>query len=97
MSAEPSWVHLDQGDRSAAKITVDVKHDLGDRTLVVVILLALVIGVCGWQIGEYRAEKEMHGQYMRDVATKLQINTNHTDEWHNEFKVWKEKQDADKR
>ena len=91
------FVAIEQGDRSASSVEVTVTHDLGDRTLVVVILLACVIGVCGVIIGRNNAYYDMHGQYMRDVATKLQINTNHTDEWHNEFKAWKEKQDADQR
>jgi hypothetical protein len=36
----------------------------------------------------------MNGQYMRDVAAKLQINTNHTDTVSNELKVLKETQRA---
>lgn len=77
---EPAFVHNTQGERSAASIRVTISHDLGDRTLVVVILLACVIGVCGWQIGQYQAETHLNGQYMRDVAVKLQVNTNHVNE-----------------
>jgi hypothetical protein len=84
-----------QGERSAASIKVTVSHDLGDRTLVVVVLLACVIGVCGWKIGHYTAATEMNGQYMRDVATKLQINTNHVTEL--ERLVDKENGNADQR
>lgn len=63
------------GDRNAVEI--HVSHDLGDRTLVVVILLACVIGACGVAMGMNLAKQDMQAQYMRDVAAKLQINTNH--------------------
>lgn len=88
------FVSIDQGERSASEVHVTVSHDLGDRTLVVVILLACVIGVCGGVIGHYVANQQMQNQYLRDVAVKLQVNTNHTDEVRNELKVIKEKQDA---
>lgn len=72
---EPPFVHNTQGERSA--LSINVSHDLGDRTLVVVILLALVIGVCGWKIGQDTAAYDMQGQYMRDVAAKQQVMINH--------------------
>lgn len=91
---EPPYVHLAQGDRSAASVDVRVSHDLGDRTLVVVILLAAIIGACGVVIGLDLAERQLQSQYMRDVAVKLQINTNHVDEVANELKVLKETRHA---
>ncbi len=90
MDAEPAWVHNEQGERSAFSSQITVSHDLGDRTLVVVILLAVVIGICGAVIGMDLAERRMQSQYMRDVAVKLQINTNRTDEYLNEVKLLKE-------
>lgn len=84
-----------QGERSAADIKVTVSHDLGDRTLVVVILLAIVIGACGVVIGTNIAKQDMQGQYMRDVAAKLQINTNHTMELEKQVGIVKGTQNAD--
>ncbi len=75
---EPAFVHNTQGDRSLMQVTVS--HDLGDRTLVVVILLAAIIGLCGVVMGMNLAKQDMQSQYMRDVAVKLQINTNHVNE-----------------
>ena len=89
--AEPPFVHNEQGERSAFSSHITVSHDLGDRTLVVVILLAIVIGCCGVAIGHYTAATEMQGQYMRDVAAKLQINTNHTMEVEKQIEIAKEK------
>lgn len=72
------FVSIEQEGRNAITMQVKVSHDLGDRTLVVVILLACIIGVCGVVIGQHNARDDMLGQYMRDNAAKLQINTNHT-------------------
>jgi mRNA-degrading endonuclease toxin of MazEF toxin-antitoxin module len=74
---EPPFVHLTQGARSASVIRSEIKHDLGDRTLVVVILLAIVIGACGYEIGLSNARLDMQSQYMNDVAAKQQIMINH--------------------
>lgn len=63
------------GDRNA--LQVNVSHDLGDRTLVVVILLALVIGACGVIMGLNLAKQDQLGRYTRDLATQYQIQTNH--------------------
>lgn len=71
---EPPFVHL-TGDRNALQVIVS--HDLGDRTLVVVILLAIVIGACGLVMGMNLAKQDMQSQYMRDVAAKQQVMINH--------------------
>jgi outer membrane murein-binding lipoprotein Lpp len=63
------------GDRNA--LQVNVSHDLGDRTLVVVILLALVIGACGVAMGLNLAKQDQLGAYTRDLATQYQLNKNH--------------------
>lgn len=97
MDDEPAFVHNTQGEGSAASIRVNVSHDLGDRTLVVVILLAAIIGTCGVVMGMNLAKQDMQSQYMRDVAVKLQINTNHTDEVANQFAIHKGNDHADKR
>jgi hypothetical protein len=78
VASEPGWVHNEQGERSAFSSRITVSHDLGDRTLVVVILLAAIIGACGVVMGMNLAKQDMQTQYMMDVSTKLQINTNHT-------------------
>lgn len=87
-------ISIEQGERSAARVQVTVSHDLGDRTLVVVILLAAIIGACGVVIGLDLSERQLQSQYMRDVAVKLQINTNHVDEVANELKILKETRHA---
>ncbi len=89
---EPPFVHLEQGARSASIIDVKVSHDLGDRTLVVVILLACVIGVCGVVMGMNLAKQSMQEQYVRDVAVKQQIMINHVNELES---LVKEKSHAD--
>jgi hypothetical protein len=105
---EPPFVHLAQGDRSAASVRVTVSHDLGDRTIVVMLLLGLVIAVCAWRIAldqaqtEFngrmqQAQAEMAGQYLRDVAAKLQVNTNHTDLVSKDLAILKETQDANRK
>lgn len=76
-NTEPAWVHNVQGERSASNIKVVVSHDLGDRTLIVVILLAVVIGACGVVMGMNLAKQDMQSQYMRDVAAKQQVMINH--------------------
>lgn len=89
MGTSDSLVSSTQGDRSALKVVVS--HDLGDRTLVVVILLAAIIGACGLVMGLNLSKQAMQEQYMRDVAAKLQINTNHTLTIEAEIKALKEK------
>lgn len=74
---EPSKPFVSQGDRSNSYIEVRVSHDLGDRTLVVVILLAAIIGLCGVVIGNDVAERRMQTQYMLELSTKMQIAINH--------------------
>jgi len=73
---EPPFVHM-QGDRSAFSSRITVSHDLGDRTLVVVILLAAIIGACGVVMGMNLAKQDMQEQYVRDVAVKQQLMINH--------------------
>lgn len=80
------------GDRS--NLSIVVSHDLGDRTLVVVILLAIVIGACGLVMGMNLSKQNMQEQYLRDVAVKLQVNTNHVNELES---LVKEKRNADQR
>lgn len=63
------------GDRS--NLSIVVSHDLGDRTLVVVILLAIVIGACGVVMGMNLAKQSLQEQYVRDVAVKQQLMINH--------------------
>lgn len=55
MEDEPPFVHSTQGDRSSLQVIV--RHDLGDRTLVVVLLLAAIIGCCGVVIGMDLSER----------------------------------------
>lgn len=62
------------GDRNAMQITVS--HDLGDRTLVVVILLALVIGCCGVIMGLNLAKQARLDDYSREIAAKVQVQNN---------------------
>jgi hypothetical protein len=69
-------VKLRQGDGSAARIDVTVSHDLGDRTLVVVILLAIVIGACGLIMGMNLAKQSRLDDASREIAAKLQIQNN---------------------
>lgn len=76
-SDEPPFVHLTQGERSVSDINVKVSHDLGDRTLVVVILLAAIIGLCGVVIGNDVAERQQQSRYMLELSTKMQIAINH--------------------
>lgn len=74
---EPPFVHLTQGERSNSRVEIRVSHDLGDRTLVVVILLTCVIGACGVVMGRNMARQDVQEVYARDLATKYQLNTNH--------------------
>jgi outer membrane murein-binding lipoprotein Lpp len=63
------------GDRNA--LQVNVSHDLGDRTLVVVILLALVIGACGVIMGLNLAKQDQLGAYTRQLSADYAVHTNH--------------------
>lgn len=75
---EPPFVHNTQGPRSAFQMRVDVSHDLGDRTLILVVLLAVVIGFCGVTMGLNFAKQDALDDRARDLATKYQLMTNHT-------------------
>ncbi len=69
-------VRLAQGDGSAARIDVRVSHDLGDRTLVVVVLLAIVIGACGLIMGLNLSKQARLDDASREIAAKLQVQNN---------------------
>ena len=62
------------GDRS--NLSVIVSHDLGDRTLIVVILLALVIGACGVVMGLNLSKQARLDDYSREIAAKVQVQNN---------------------
>lgn len=70
------YVMLEQGERSAARVDVRVSHDLGDRTLVVVILLAIVIGACGLVMGMNLSKQSRLDDQSREIAAKLQVQNN---------------------
>lgn len=70
------YVCLEQGDRSAAKVEVKVSHDLGDRTLVVVILLAIVIGACGVVMGLNLSRQAQLEDQATILAAKLHTTIN---------------------
>ncbi len=62
------------GDRNAFKFTVS--HDLGDRTLVVVILLALVIGTCGVIMGLNLSKQARLDSYLSVMSARVQVQNN---------------------
>ncbi len=62
------------GDRS--NLSIRVSHDLGDRTLVVVILLAIVIGACGLIMGLNLSKQARLDDASREIAAKLQVQNN---------------------
>ena len=62
------------GDRNA--VEVRVSHDLGDRTLVVVILLACVIGACGVVMGLNLAKQDQLDTLAREIVAKQQVTNN---------------------
>lgn len=62
------------GDRNAIQVTVS--HDLGDRTLVVVILLAIVIGACGVVMGMNLSKQARLDDQQREIAARIQVQNN---------------------
>lgn len=89
-------IHSTQGDRSASEITVTVSHDLGDRTVVILLIVACALALCGWRIGQDQATAEFNGQYLRDLAVKDQVKINHVDELDKHVAALQEKFDAHK-
>lgn len=65
---------ITMGDRNL--IQVSVSHDLGDRTLVLVVLLTIVIGACGVVMGLNLSKQEHLDNLAREVAAKVQIQNN---------------------
>ncbi len=76
MQSEPSWVHNEQGEGSAFTSRITISHDLGDRTLVVVILLTLVIATCGVIMGLNLSKQDRLDAMTRELAAKQQIQLN---------------------
>lgn len=62
------------GDRNALQVTVS--HDLGDRTLVVVILLTIVIGACGVVMGRNLARQDAIEMQNREVLQRQNTTIN---------------------
>ncbi len=62
------------GDRNAIQVTVS--HDLGDRTLVVVILLALVIGTCGVIMGLNLSKQARLDSDLSVMSARVQVQNN---------------------
>ena len=69
-------IRVSQGDRSAASFNVRVSHDLGDRTLVVVILLALVIGACGVTMGLNLSKQSQLDARATELSARIQVQNN---------------------
>lgn len=69
-------IRLSQGDRSAASFNVRVSHDLGDRTLVLVILLTIVIGLCGVVMGLNLSKQAHLDDQATTIAARLQVQNN---------------------
>lgn len=74
--AEPAWVHSTQGDRSALEVRVTVNHDLGDRTLVLVIVLSVVLFACGAIMGLNLAKQDQLDTLGRETLAKVQTTNN---------------------
>lgn len=70
-SKETSLVTSTQGDRSALKVVV--QHDLGDRTLVVVILLAALLGMCGVVIGMDLSERRTNNDRLASSEKEFRL------------------------
>lgn len=81
---------VDAGDDSIVYQRLDVKHGLDDRTLIVVLILATIIGINGVVMGMNLANQSMQAQYTRDLAVKYQVNTNHVGEVEKDLAVLKE-------
>ena len=66
-----------RGDRNATQLDIRVSHDLGDRTLVVVILLVIVIGACGVVMGRNLARQASLEDSALQLARDYAVHTNH--------------------